>query len=159
MTNEEIILNAKERGDYLKSLRLDKIGTLKKAERATHITAQSIHKWESGERDILKASVEMLYKLTEGYGLKSIDELILRKYKSEAYKVTYNRNGYQVTQYYGNKATAEKHAEKNVLNDGIEQITLVSNMPICFDGLLGDGECSWADLTAGGYITIKVEEV
>lgn len=158
MTNEEIIYTAKERGDYLKSVRLSTVGSLKSAEKATGIASQSIHKWESGERDILKASVETLYKLAEGYGLFDIKQLILREYKSEAYMVTYN-NGYQLTRYYADKATAEKHAEENELNDGIEQITLVSNMPICFDGMLGDGECSWDDLTQGGYITIKIEEV
>ena len=158
MMNEEIIFTAKERGDYLKSVRLSTVGSLKNAEKATGIAAQSIHKWESGERDILKTSVETLYKLAEGYGLFDIKQLILRKYKSEAYTVTYNNNGYQLTRYYADKGTAEKHAEKNEDNVGVEQITLVSNMPLCFDGVLGDGECSWDDLTQGGYITIKVDE-
>lgn len=63
------------KGERLKQIREFCAGTLQNAQEKTGIPFQNISRWETGTRDIAKASGEMLLKLAEAFGV-TIEELI-----------------------------------------------------------------------------------
>lgn len=71
---EEVEL-IKDRAERIRDFRDFCVGTLQAAQEKSGVLAQNISKFETGARDIAKASGETLKKIAEAYGV-TIEELI-----------------------------------------------------------------------------------
>lgn len=71
---EEVEL-IKDRAERIRDFRDYSVGTLQAAQEKSGVLAQNISKFETGARDIAKASGETLMKISKAYGV-TIEELI-----------------------------------------------------------------------------------